>query len=206
MERRRKNSNGSISSPRTVSYNNNNNQNNNNNSYHNNSIRGAPKSGTSSRQTFHGVGEHGGGNNNVASPRPPMISRARSYAEGDSTSRTRSGSFSFRSNIGGSPASPALRRTSVRMTRRVKHVTFRNPLEEYEPSGNQDPSLADNDHSVMSSQQLDEELKKRQVVRKKRRQNRLDLKGDGNNGNGVSFFGLIFDGISLVATTSCTIC
>jgi len=182
-DRRRRHSNGgsSFSSPRTPT-------NNNNNNNSSTSIR-SPKTESSRKQIFHGIDEKGGsGSSSVISPRAPLVSRAASYADGDSksVSRARSGSFSFRptpisSPSSPSPLTPSLRKSLVRKTRRVKHVTFRSPLTEYEPS-NRDisPIPGESEYSESGSLLLDEDLKRRQEFRKRRREERLQRQGSSS--------------------------
>jgi len=216
-ERRRKNSNTAIAqaSPRNSS-----NNNNNNNSYNSSNNNRPPINRTSSRQnSFQGLhtspsvtnSKHmnnggGGDGSNAASPRaPPPLSRARSFADGET--RSRSNSLTARS-----PASSSLRKNNSFRTRRIKRVTFRNPLTEYEPvggsGGNDDFTPTDNEYSSSSSPLLlDDDLKRRQDTRKKRRQERLERSSSSYTleHNGVSCFGLIYDGCTMAASNSCVI-
>jgi hypothetical protein len=185
-ERRRRNSNGSAASPRQE-----------NSSKppivkmgRQNSFTGLPNKDRENNTP------RGGSNNNSAhaSPRP-----ARSYAEGESLTRTRSNSISVKAD----PKATSLRRNNSFKFRK-KRVTFRNPLTEFEPGwgyfGDADntPSTADADLST-TLMQLDEDLRRRQENRRKRREERTTY-----NVNNVSCLGLVADGCATMLP-SCTI-
>lgn len=199
-ERRRKNSNGSAASPRTES-----------------SSRPSIVKMGGKQNSFTGLSGNkdrenntprgGGGSNNSsshASPRiPPPLTRARTYAEGESLHRSRSNSISMK----GDGKLPSLRRNSSFKFRK-KRVTFRSPLTEFEPgwgyAGDADntPTTADADVSLSNTMaQLEDDLRRRQENRRKRRD-----RGERSayNVNNVSCLGLMMDGCAMMVP-SCTI-
>jgi hypothetical protein len=167
-EKKRKNSNSSFSSPRTE----------NSNKPPKPRRNSKQNNGKDYPESFHSIT---GGGSNHASPRehtntpPAPLTRARSLS-GDTSSRSRSNSLtsSLRRNS-------SIRRNSS-FRGKKKHVTFRNPLTDYEPDWSH---LLDEDatpattneyaeYSFVTTMRLDEDLKQRQELRKKRQKERLE--------------------------------
>lgn len=172
-EKKRKNSSGSYSSPRT--------ENSNKppiakpprkNSKQNNVVAGK-------EHTEHSIS--GGGSNHV-SPRdaayspPAPLTRARSLSGDHTLTRSRSNSLSS------SQRRPSSFRRNASFRSKKKHVTFRNPITEYEPDWahllDEDATPATTtefaEYSFVTTLRLDDDLKRRQEQRKSRQKERLE--------------------------------
>lgn len=180
-ERRRKNSTGSFSSPTTEN-------------------SGRPSLGKK-QSSFNGTSSSGKERDNSSKgggPSPAPLSRARSFAEGESGNRSRSNSISLRD-----PRLGLLRRNSSFKSKKKK-VTFRNPLTDCEPGyfGDNESTPTTGEVDLSGAPLLDDDLKRRQDVRRRRRQERYEQ--SPYRVGKVTCAGMCCDGCSMMLT-SCSI-